>query len=486
MPDSNTTINGTSGSNTLIGTNGNDYVNAGAGADYVDAGKGDDIVDGGDGDDTILGGEGKDTLFGGRGKDWISGGNGTDKVYGGAGDDVIGGPVAGSKSASDNGGDTLYGDGYNSYADFMMANGKTAAGELGNDTIYGGNGADTIYGDNGDDVGAAGMAGGADKIFGGNGNDKIFGNGGNDELNGERGDDTISGGFGNDKITGGQGADILTGGAGSDKFVFNAFYEIDNDHDDDEDDDDDNDNDDRELHSDSALCHTDTITDFTRGEDKIDLTSLLGATDLNWGNTTPTANGVWYKQIGGNTYVYADIDGNPNTVELAIKLTGLYNLSNADFCGVKNTGPVSVADTNPTSTVEDGLQTVSGNVLTNDSDPDAGTTLVVTAPGTYVGTYGNLTINSNGSYTYTLRNGDGNVQALGQGQVVNDLFTYSASDGITNTPTTLTIKVTGKEDEATGTLAISGTVEEGATISANISGISDNDGSFTTAYQWQI
>ena len=48
-------------------------------------------------------------------------------------------------------------------------------------------------------------------------------------------------------------------------------------------------------------------------------------------------------------------------------------------------------------------------------------------------------------------------------------------------------QVANVEDEATGTLLISGTVEEGATISADISGLSDVDGGIvSTAYQWQI
>ena len=52
---------------------------------------------------------------------------------------------------------------------------------------------------------------------------------------------------------------------------------------------------------------------------------------------------------------------------------------------------------------------------------------------------------------------------------------------------TLTVVINGAEDEATGTLGISGTVEEGASISANTSGLSDVDGGIAnTTYQWQI
>ena len=43
-------------------------------------------------------------------------------------------------------------------------------------------------------------------------------------------------------------------------------------------------------------------------------------------------------------------------------------------------------------------------MLTNDNDGDAliVQTLTVTTPGTFSGTYGDLVLNANGSYTYTL------------------------------------------------------------------------------------
>src|SRR5436305_977296 len=44
------------------------------------------------------------------------------------------------------------------------------------------------------------------------------------------------------------------------------------------------------------------------------------------------------------------------------------------------------------------------------------------------GTYGSVTISSDGSYTYTLNNADADTQALYQGQVVTDQFTYTVTD----------------------------------------------------------
>ncbi|GAB2640324.1 T1SS-143 repeat domain-containing protein [Vibrio panuliri] len=81
----------------------------------------------------------------------------------------------------------------------------------------------------------------------GAGDDRIEGGDGKDVLVGGDGNDTIIGGAGNDVIEGGLGSDILTGGTGEDVFV---WHEI----------------------SDGAV---DTITDFTRQEDKIDLRDVL-------------------------------------------------------------------------------------------------------------------------------------------------------------------------------------------------------------------
>ncbi|WP_367971653.1 retention module-containing protein [Vibrio scophthalmi] len=81
----------------------------------------------------------------------------------------------------------------------------------------------------------------------GSGDDRIVGGDGGDILTGGAGNDEIIGGAGADTIDGGLGSDILTGGTGNDIFV---WHEI----------------------SDGA---TDTITDFTVSEDKIDLRDVL-------------------------------------------------------------------------------------------------------------------------------------------------------------------------------------------------------------------
>lgn len=188
-------------------------------------GNGDDHLAGTNWADTLIGRSGNDRLEGHGGADRIWGGDGNDLLQGGTGNDVLGGG-AGSDSLS---------------------------GGAGDDVLYGGkdNGADKLYGGSGHDVMWAG--GGNDQLYGGNGNDTagggagndtVYGGGGDDRIYGGAGHDLVHGGAGHDKIWGGTGNDILTGGAGNDTFYFQKG------------------------------AGKDRITDFTRGEDKLDLTAL--------------------------------------------------------------------------------------------------------------------------------------------------------------------------------------------------------------------
>jgi len=127
-----------------------------------------------------------------------------------------------------------------------------------------------------------------------------------------------------------------------------------------------------------------------------------------------------------------------------------------------NAPPVAVADT--ASALEKGGvlngttgTNPAGNVLVNDTDPDAGDTKTVTAVrfgstngtlGTALaGTYGNLVLNSNGDFSYTLNDSAAAVQALRSSDAVADVFTYTMRDtaGVTAT-TTLTINIQGAND----------------------------------------
>ncbi len=154
---------------------------------------------------------------------------------------------------------------------------------------------------------------------------------------------------------------------------------------------------------------------------------------LNNGNASVQALGVGQTLTQSFNYTISDGHGGTSTSTLTITITGT------------NDGPVANPDTN--TIAEDTVAPVTGNVLTNDTDTDTGSTLTVTTTGAQVGTYGTVTIAANGTYSFTLNNGNAAVQALGVGQTLTQSFNYTISDGNGGTSTsTLTITITGTND----------------------------------------
>lgn len=188
------------------------YITARDRVENVTGTAGEDYIDLGKWDDSAMGEAGNDVIYGGGGADKIYGGSGDDWLYGGKWHDSIWGDEGIDNIRGEEGNDTIY------------------AGP-GNDRAYGGQGNDIINGDKGDDL-----------LKGGGGNDTINGGAGNDRLFGKGGHDIIIGGDGDDFLRGQGGHDTLTGGAGADVFVFDGKGE-------------------------------DKITDFTLGEDKLQLSA---------------------------------------------------------------------------------------------------------------------------------------------------------------------------------------------------------------------
>ena len=136
---------------------------------------------------------------------------------------------------------------------------------------------------------------------------------------------TIVGGAGDDRINGGAGFDTLTGGAGKDTFVFSSTGDAGNG---------------------TTAGTRDTITDFTQGQDKIDLspidanTALLAFGDQAF-TFLPTAGQAitaaaqvhfLYQTIGGIEHTI--IEGNVNSVltpDFRIDLVGHIALTANDF-----------------------------------------------------------------------------------------------------------------------------------------------------------
>lgn len=250
------TVNGTAGDDTLTGTTGKDQLHGGAG---------DDTLQGLGGDDVLTGNAGADVLDGGTGSDTASYGlSAAVTVDLGAGT-ASGGDAAGDAFTSienlqgSDFDDTLTGDGGDNIIE----------GKGGGDTLTGGAGSDTASYESSSQAVSVDLGLGA--ASGGDADGDTLA--GFENIRGSAYDDTLTGDGGANVMEGGAGDDILTGGAGSDAFVY--------------------------CSNDTG---SDTITDFTQGDDLIDVTAFdltdigdMTIVDDGFGNalvTLPSSNTV--------------------------------------------------------------------------------------------------------------------------------------------------------------------------------------------------
>jgi VCBS repeat-containing protein len=294
----------------------------------------------------------------------------------------------------------------------------------------------TITGDNSGNVLVGTSAG--DVINAEGGNDIAIGGNGNDTINGGSGSDVLSGGAGNDTLDGGSGSDIVSGGSGNDLLVYRV--------------------------TENATSYD--LYDGGGGKDTLRIYVSQSTYDsAAFQNDLAELNAELSR---GSASEYLE--------SIGLLVTSIEKLE-VIIEGSPNNAPVAVADTNggdavieagvgPGNAPVAGDGSASGNVLGNDSDPD-GNSLTVTTTGTIQGVYGSLSLAANGSWTYTLNNADGDTNALAQGEAASDVFNYTISDGHGGTASsTLTINITGTNDQPNISGTTTGAVQENGTTQA--------------------
>ncbi|MBR1257192.1 VCBS domain-containing protein, partial [Bradyrhizobium sp. AUGA SZCCT0240] len=337
-------------------------------------------------------------------------------------------------------------------------------------------------------------ASGTTTLTGTSGSDNYVGGSGNDTLSGGAGSDRLNGGSGADTLDGGSGFDTVLGGSGADTLIYRAWenqYKIGS-----------------QVY---GVGTTATQTAFSgydiydggngnaaQGTAEIDKLVIY----LSNAQLASSAFMTAFNNDMANFQAFIIANSNPNTgqagqaeftfTSINLKVSAIEQVTFA----VDPTSPVGVNDTNgldlvreagvgPGNTPFAGDSSAIGNVLTNDTDSDNGqASLVVSAVRTgpesgsgtggtvgtaLVGTYGSLTLNANGTWTYTLSNSDADTNALADGVTVTEVFTYTVRDpnGLTDTAQ-LTITITGTNDIVSITSgAQSGTVVEDALTTPN-------------------
>jgi serralysin len=155
------------------------------------------------------------------------------------------------------------------------------------------------------------------------GDDYLQGNAGDDVLYGYGGNDRMVGGIGNDRLSGGLGGDFLAGSEGADTFIYLAVEESQN-------------------VTINGVSQLDQISDFTQGQDKIDL-SLIDANPAlardqaftfiaDPAHYTGSWSGVVWQTTAANGIVTINvsIDGDVDA-KMQIYMSHPYQLTASDF-----------------------------------------------------------------------------------------------------------------------------------------------------------
>jgi serralysin len=228
-----------------------------------------------------------------------------ENAYGGSNSDTIKGNVAQNTLRGNAGNDKLYG----------LSNNDVLIGGSGRDALNGGTGTDyasystakagvradlqLARANQGDAAGDT--YSGIEGLTGSSYSDSLLGNGGANQ---------IKGGAGSDKIYGRGGSDALFGGAGADSFIFRAL-------------------------SDSRGSSVDTIKDFRRGADHIDLREIDANTKIG-GNQAFSFLGqaAFHGKAGELRFADGVVSGDVNgdrSADFKIDVVGLSALAKGDF-----------------------------------------------------------------------------------------------------------------------------------------------------------
>jgi VCBS repeat-containing protein len=368
---------------------------------------------------------------------------------------------------------------------------NTTFGTSGDDILSGGNGTDTIYGGDGNDI-----------ISGGNGIDNLFGEGGNDQLTGDNGADHLTGGADDDTLDGSLGFDTAYYSGNIEEYsFFNAAGYL------------------HVVHAGGAgadghdkvvnverLVFADRVVDIgsgknrpVAGDDHVFITEDTGThssgagsvlnNDFDFDGDALTVTGGTFTGTYGTLTLNADgtysytLFASVQGLDDGEVVTDSFNYTVTDNDGsdtgalvfhIAGLNDAPVANDDAAATTEDAA--VSGNVLANDTDIDV-ETLAVANPGTYVGANGTLVLAADGNYTYTPNAG---AQGLDDGESVQDVFNYTATDGTASDTATLTVTVNGVNDAPIANDDTAAATEETGTSGNVLTNDTDVDGETVT------
>jgi uncharacterized delta-60 repeat protein len=217
----------------------------------------------------------------------------------------------------------------------------------------------------------------------------------------------------------------------------------------------------------SAITVTASFTDADSSDSHsftIDTTSTTGSVVNNGDGTfSYDPNGQFEHLAAGETatdsFTYTVNDANGGVVTETVTLT--ITASGSTSINVNAVNDVAQISGDNTGSVTENTGTAATGTLTV-VDVDAGESSFLAE--TVTGTYGSLTMVSNGGWSYALDDTNATVQALDDGQSLQDIVTVKSADG---TQQNITITISGQNDAPKITLKSSSAFSASLATSAN-------------------
>ncbi|WP_422441998.1 VCBS domain-containing protein [Endozoicomonas sp. ALB060] len=213
-----------------------------------------------------------------------------------------------------------------------------------------------------------------------------------------------------------------------------------------------------------------SITDVDGGEASFTPETITGT----YGSLTIDGSGTWSYSASNN---HADIQalGNGDTLTETLTVRTLDGTTRNIVITINGTNDAAVITGDDSGSVtEDAGNTLMTSGTLSITDVDGGEASFT--PETITGTYGSLTIDGSGTWSYSASNNHADIQALGNGDTLTETLTVRTLDGTTRN---IVITINGTNDAAVITGDDSGSVTEDAGNTLMTSGtlsIADVDG----------
>lgn len=212
------------------------------------------------------------------------------------------------------------------------------------------------------------------------------------------------------------------------------------------------------------LASIDGVGQGTATEDGAGASGMLAVHDLDHGENVFQAgmfatssfgdfsfdNGAWsYALRNGDANVQALRAGEQKTETMTVTSFDGTASKTVEVTVVGSNDAASISGSANGSVAEDGMLSASGTLAVSDVDTGENTFAAVDA-GALHGVYGDFTFDqASGAWSYTLRNGDANVQALDSGASASDTLVLSSLDGTAQS--TIVVDIAGLNEVADGT-----------------------------------